>query len=147
MVRRPLTDPLADRKARMLRDAWSVAIRFEPDNGPDPHFRADRGGVWWDAGLKTAGASMCNLYANTTSQAMMREIFEVMGERDHLGNYRGQTAIWPKYEAPVVRLGVRRQNIWRNSRRRLAESGPRLGFDVRRRACGAASADIRWSFV
>lgn len=49
---------------------------------------------------------MCNLYANTTSQAMMREIFEVMGERDHLGNYRGQTAIWPKYEAPVVRLGT-----------------------------------------
>ncbi len=40
---------------------------------------------------------------------------------------------------------VRRQNIWRNSRRRLAECGPRLGIDVRRRACGAASADGRWS--
>ena len=42
---------------------------------------------------------------------------------------------------------VRRQNIRHNSRRRLAECGPRLGGDVRRRACGAASADIRWSFV
>ena len=40
---------------------------------------------------------------------------------------------------------VRRQNIWRNSRRRLAECGPRLGVDVRRRACGVASADARWS--
>ena len=41
--------------------------------------------------------------------------------------------------------GVRRQNIWRNSRRRLAECRPRLGIDVRRRACGVASADVRWS--
>jgi Flp pilus assembly CpaE family ATPase len=40
---------------------------------------------------------------------------------------------------------VRRQNIWLNLRRRLAECGPRLGVDVRRRACGAASADGRWS--
>ena len=40
---------------------------------------------------------------------------------------------------------VRRQNIWRRSRRRLAECGPRLGVDVRRRACGVASADVRWS--
>src|SRR5690606_15163092 len=40
---------------------------------------------------------------------------------------------------------VRRQNIWRNSGRRLAECRPRLGVDVRRRACGAASADVRWS--
>jgi len=36
---------------------------------------------------------------------------------------------------------VRRQNIWHNSRRRFAECGPRLRFDVRRRACGVASAD------
>ena len=43
--------------------------------------------------------------------------------------------------------GVRRQNIRHNSRRRLAECGPRLGVDVRRRACGAASADARWSFA
>lgn len=41
--------------------------------------------------------------------------------------------------------GVRRQNIWRSSRRRLAECGPRLGVDVKRRACGVASADTRWS--
>ena len=42
---------------------------------------------------------------------------------------------------------VRRQNIWRNSRGKLAECGPRLGVDARRRACGAASADVRWSVV
>ncbi|CAH0498167.1 hypothetical protein [Novosphingobium sp. CECT 9465] len=40
---------------------------------------------------------------------------------------------------------VRRQNIRHNSRRKLAECGPRLGVDVRRRACGVASADVRWS--
>ena len=46
-----------------------------------------------------------------------------------------------------IRQVVRRQNIWRNSRRKLAECGPRLGVDVRRRACGEASADVRWSAV
>ncbi|WP_375182528.1 PAS domain-containing protein [Sphingomonas adhaesiva] len=42
---------------------------------------------------------------------------------------------------------VRRQNIRHNSRRKLAECGPRLGVDVMRRACGVASVDIRWSVV
>ena len=55
---------------------------------------------------------------------------------------------WPKV-AQVLQaidaVDVRRQNIWHNSRRRLAECGPRQGVDVRRRACGAASADVRWS--
>jgi hypothetical protein len=42
---------------------------------------------------------------------------------------------------------VRRQNIWHNSRRKLAECGPRPGVDIKRRSCGAASADVRWSSV
>jgi hypothetical protein len=42
-------------------------------------------------------------------------------------------------------LVVRRENIRHKSRRRLAECGPRLGVDVRRRVCGVASADARWS--
>ena len=46
---------------------------------------------------------------------------------------------------PEYLEAVRRQNILRNSRRRLAECRPRLGIDVRRRACGVASADVRWS--
>ena len=40
---------------------------------------------------------------------------------------------------------VCRQNIWHNSRRKLAECGPRLGLGFRRLACGVASADARWS--
>ena len=44
-------------------------------------------------------------------------------------------------------LYVRRQNIWHNSRRRIAECGPRLGLMFRRRACGVASADVRVSFA
>ena len=47
----------------------------------------------------------------------------------------------------VEKAIVRRQNIWRNSRRKLAEFGARLGVDVMRRACGEASADVRWSVV
>ena len=54
--------------------------------------------------------------------------------------------IWPSAMDGVVSL-VRRQNIRHRSRRKLAEGGPRLGLGFRRRACGVASADIRWSFV
>ena len=50
----------------------------------------------------------------------------------------------PRLPLPVTET-VRRQNIWRRSRRKIAEWGPRLGIDIRRRACGAASADVRWS--
>lgn len=46
---------------------------------------------------------------------------------------------------PPLAWNVRRQIIWRRLRRKLAECRPRLGVDVRRRACGAASADVRWS--
>ncbi|MFK4047713.1 CoA-binding protein, partial [Roseomonas mucosa] len=43
----------------------------------------------------------------------------------------------PKYqEISGLRCYVRRQNIRHNSRRRLAECGPRQGVDVRRRTCG-----------
>src|SRR5690606_37574869 len=47
----------------------------------------------------------------------------------------------------ALESAVRRQNIRHNSRRKLAECGPHLGADVRRRCCGAASADARWSFA
>ena len=42
-------------------------------------------------------------------------------------------------------LAVRRRNIWRKERGVITESGPRLGLAFRRRACGVASADVRWS--
>ena len=54
----------------------------------------------------------------------------------------GTARVSPKRSKAVH---VRRQNIRHNSRRRLAECGPRLGVDVMRRACGEASADVRWS--
>ena len=47
---------------------------------------------------------MCNLYANTTAQEAMRGLFKVAPGRDRLGNEQPRTAIWPKYDAPVVRL-------------------------------------------
>ena len=47
--------------------------------------------------------------------------------------------------APAAGLGVRRRNIWRRFGVALTESGPRQGLAFRRRACGAASGDVRWS--
>jgi arginine/ornithine N-succinyltransferase beta subunit len=58
------------------------------------------------------------------------------------GHVLGISAVYPRIGDPY---GVRRHNIWHNSRRRLAECGPRLEVDVKRRAYGVASADIRWS--
>ncbi len=59
--------------------------------------------------------------------------------------------VWGTHVGREAILGfmttVRRQNIWHNSRRRLAECGPRLGLMFRRRACGVASGDVRVSFV
>ena len=40
---------------------------------------------------------------------------------------------------------VRRQNIWRSRWVGLVEHRPRLGVDVKRRGCGVASVDVRWS--
>lgn len=47
---------------------------------------------------------MCNLYSNTTAQEAMRRLFKVGSGRDRLGNEVPRAAIWPKYDAPVVRL-------------------------------------------
>lgn len=42
---------------------------------------------------------------------------------------------------------VRLQNICYKSPRKMAQCGSRLRVDVSRRACGVASADIRWSIA
>jgi putative SOS response-associated peptidase YedK len=47
---------------------------------------------------------MCNLYSNTTNAEAMRRIFGVRPENDRLGNHPPLSAIFPRYEAPVVRL-------------------------------------------
>ena len=48
---------------------------------------------------------MCNLYSNTTNVEAMRRLFSVAPDRDRLGNQPPPPAIFPRYEAPVVRLG------------------------------------------
>ncbi len=48
---------------------------------------------------------MCNLYANTTTQEAMRQIFKVRPTDDRLGNFAPQPAIYPRYDAPVVHVG------------------------------------------
>ena len=53
-------------------------------------------------------------------------------------------AIAPVAAAALVWV-VRRRNIWRRFGVALTESGPRQGLAFRRRACGAASGDVRWS--
>lgn len=48
---------------------------------------------------------MCNLYSNTTAQDAMRQLFGVCATNDFLGNAEPRPAIWPKWRAPVVRIG------------------------------------------
>ncbi|AMK26256.1 biotin/lipoyl-binding protein [Sphingobium sp. TKS] len=66
-------------------------------------------------------------------------------QRHALQQIAAQRRLALQDERRILALFVRRQNIWHNSRRRLAECGLRLGVDVRRRVCGVASADVRWS--
>lgn len=47
---------------------------------------------------------MCNLYSITKAQDAMRELFEVAPEMDALGNLEPLPAVWPKWQAPVVRV-------------------------------------------
>ena len=61
------------------------------------------------------------------------------------GRYEDNVFRSPSNEKGDLVATVRHQNIWLNSRRRLSEVRPRLGDYVRRRACGVASADVRWS--
>lgn len=51
---------------------------------------------------------MCNLYSNTNSQEAMRQLFKVTPDLDRLGNYAPRPAIFPRYDAPVVRLSAAR---------------------------------------
>ena len=74
-----------------------------------------------------------NLFSEDDAKKMLGRALDDINEED--------TISWTRDHA----VTVRRQNIWRNLRRRLAEYRPRLGVDIRRRACGAASVDVRWS--
>lgn len=49
---------------------------------------------------------MCNLYSNTVPVEAMRRLFEVDAEADRLGNQPPLPAIYPRHEAPVVRLNA-----------------------------------------
>ena len=50
-------------------------------------------------------AAMCNLFASTMPQDAMRSLFDVAPERDHLGNLAPLRAIFPRHDAPVLRMG------------------------------------------
>jgi hypothetical protein len=62
---------------------------------------------------------------------------------NHIDDASG--AVFPNAARLLWPGSVRRQNIWHSVRRKLTERGPRLGFGFRRRACGVASVDVRWS--
>lgn len=47
---------------------------------------------------------MCRKYANTSNQDDMRHVYGVDADLDFLGNAAPKHAIWPKHEAPIVRL-------------------------------------------
>ena len=45
---------------------------------------------------------MCNLYSNKMPQEAMRQLFDVLPNRDLLGNAEPLPAIYPKYLAPIL---------------------------------------------
>jgi putative SOS response-associated peptidase YedK len=47
---------------------------------------------------------MCNLYSSLMAPDAMRQLFDVRPGLDRLGNHAPQPAIFPRYDAPVVRL-------------------------------------------
>ncbi len=47
---------------------------------------------------------MCNLYSHTKPVDAMRRLFDIAAARDFLGNQASLPQIYPRYEAPVVRL-------------------------------------------
>jgi len=49
---------------------------------------------------------MCNLHSNMTTQEAMRQLFDVPQGQDRLGNFAPMPAIYPRYDAPVVRIGA-----------------------------------------
>ncbi|MEQ8290671.1 MAG: SOS response-associated peptidase [Roseovarius sp.] len=49
---------------------------------------------------------MCNLHSNMTTQQAMRQLFDVAAGFDGLGNFAPLPAIFPRYSAPVVRIGA-----------------------------------------
>lgn len=53
--------------------------------------------------------AMCNLYSNITNIEAMRRLFEVSPNLDRLGNQPPLPAIFPRYDAPVVRLTNERE--------------------------------------
>ena len=70
-------------------------------------------------------ARMCNLYSVRTSQAELRGLFDVAPERDRLGNLGPLPAIFPRGDAPVVRLSRGR---WDRPPRRARAGGDALGL-------------------
>lgn len=52
---------------------------------------------------------MCRQYAVTVEQNILREIFSIDANLDFLGNFSPLRSIWPKHEAPVVRLNAEGQ--------------------------------------
>src|SRR5690606_2752114 len=85
------------------------------------------------------------LLMGTTSAAALAQDAGIADQPPAAGPEKTAGSIESQGEIVVTARRVRRQNIRHNSRRRLAECGPRLGVDVKRRACGVASADARWS--
>ncbi len=61
------------------------------------------------------------------------------------GSYDYEEAVTLRLNTGQAVQNVRRQNLWHRSRRKLEESGPRLGFNLKRLAYDAASGDVRWS--
>jgi hypothetical protein len=109
-----------------------VALAFAPAAAAQP----------WKRDLGDCGLTPCVLFDAGPSLSKVQLEFSAGDQNPNLKT--GEALDW-KAQLRLTQPFVRRQNIWHNSRRKLAECEPRLGLGFRRRACGVASADARWS--
>jgi putative SOS response-associated peptidase YedK len=52
---------------------------------------------------------MCNLYSTTKPVDEMRQLFKVSTRYDHLGNFKPLDPIFPKHQAPTMRVNANNQ--------------------------------------
>ncbi|MDA8746651.1 hypothetical protein N9M66_00385 [Litoreibacter sp.] len=57
---------------------------------------------------------MCNLYSSTMPHDAMRQLYNVSDENSDLGNMPALTAIYPKYEAPIVKVDGDKRSLVRS---------------------------------
>ena len=95
---------------------------------------------------KTSKVKANDSVASTTPAAAASKLSVAKSAKTSVKAAASRTVAAPKPgKIDKIIAIVRRQNIWHSIWAGLVEHRPRLGVDVKRRACGVASVEVRWS--